>query len=178
MSTKKSTSALAEIRRTRRYFLLSTAFSNYLIFVVVHKYYKSLYLWIFQASLNRFWSNKRRFCHLKLYVLSNLTLSFSLSHNFFVCVVPSATELNYPFNLQMLYRLSHHAALNTLMHTVNDYRFNRGNNIPVPKQAGYYTPTHPICPTLACKNTLAGTVSQWVCHFLTALFHQRYTGMG
>ena len=33
----------------------------------------------------------------KLYVLSNLTLSFSLSHKQLFCVVPSATELNYPF---------------------------------------------------------------------------------
>ena len=52
--TKAPTSALAEIRRRRRYFVFSTAFSNYRIFVVVHKYYKSLYLWIFQPSLNRF----------------------------------------------------------------------------------------------------------------------------
>ena len=35
----------------------------------------------------------------KLYVLSNLTLSFTLSHNF-VCVAPSATELKYPFKIE------------------------------------------------------------------------------
>ena len=34
----------------------------------------------------------------KYYVLSNLTLSFSLSHKKIFCVAPSATELNYPFN--------------------------------------------------------------------------------
>ena len=33
----------------------------------------------------------------KLYVLPNLTLSFSLSHKKMICVAPSATKINYPF---------------------------------------------------------------------------------
>ena len=34
----------------------------------------------------------------KLYVLSNLTLCFSLSHKKLFCVAPSATKLNFPFD--------------------------------------------------------------------------------
>ena len=36
MPTKKPTSALAEIRRKRRYFVFSTVYSNYLIFVMIY----------------------------------------------------------------------------------------------------------------------------------------------
>ena len=96
--TKKPTSVLAEIRRKRRYFDFSTVLSNYILFVVVHKYYKSLLFMDISAVSEPILIKQRWFLSFKLHVLSNLTLSFSLSHNKLFCVAPSATELNYPFN--------------------------------------------------------------------------------
>ena len=48
------------------------------------------------------------------YVLSNLTLTFSLSHKKLFCVAPSATELNYPFKIWVAPAHFSLAAQNTL----------------------------------------------------------------
>ena len=102
-NTKKPTSALAEIQCKMSYFVFPTAFRQLCFFIIEYLWWytniRNRYIYGYFSHLWTDFDQTKMILSFNMYVLSNLTLSLSLSHNKLFCVAPSATELNYPFNV-------------------------------------------------------------------------------